>query len=127
MAVVYVKNKDLLVEILISKEQDYLTPKAEKMFIMMADRIGRRFKYYNEDDRFDCQQGALLMIFANWRSFNTAYKNPFSYYTEILKRGYAASFNQLRLRKGQDKNNIPKHYSLSGGNGGDSDEGLFNI
>ena len=50
----YLNNRDLYDEIVKSKEQEKLTPKAEKMLVMIAERAIRKLSYLNEDDRQDC-------------------------------------------------------------------------
>ncbi len=40
---IYVKNKDLREQLIISKEQDVLTAKALDMFILMANRFFSKF------------------------------------------------------------------------------------
>ena len=65
----YLNNKDLYTEIVISKEQDKLTPTAEKMLILLAERTIRKMTYVYDDDRQDCLQFAILDLLKNWRNF----------------------------------------------------------
>jgi len=123
---IYVKNKDLLREILISKENDELTNQATKMLLLMADGVSRKFTYQNPMDAEDCKQEALMVVFKNWRSFNPVYTNAFAFYSEIIKRGFAAGWRTLYRQKGNDyKGSIRmKHYSIEGANEG---KGLHNL
>jgi hypothetical protein len=91
----YLNNKDLYDEIVKSKEQDRLTPTAEKMLIMLAERAINRMQYLREEDREDCLQFALLDLLKYWKNFNPKYPNAFAYFTEIAKRGYAKGWNKI--------------------------------
>ena len=95
----YLNNKDLYAEMVLSKEQDKLTPKAEKMLMLLAERAINRMKYVNEDDRNDCLQFAMLDLLKYWRNFNPKYPNAFAYFTEIAKRGYAEGWNKIHPTK----------------------------
>ena len=83
----YLHNKDLYIEIIVSKARGKLTRAAEKMLILLAGNVVRKMFYLNEDDRLDCLQSAYLDLFKNWHNFNELKGNDaFSYYTEIVKR-----------------------------------------
>jgi len=120
----YLKNKDLLQEILVSKEKDELTPKAQEMFQLLALRTIRKMHYYNPTDKDDCMQTGLLDMFANWRNFDaTKSTNAFAYFTEIFKRGIARGYGELHKKKG-DPDGIYQHISIESSNEGD---GIYNI
>ena len=124
MAKQYLKNKDLLKEILISKEKDELTPRAQEMFQLLALRTIRKMHYYNPIDKDDCMQTGLLDMFANWRNFDvTKSNNAFAYFTEIFKRGIARGYGELYKKKG-DPDGIYQHVSIESSNEGD---GIYNI
>ncbi len=124
MSQIYLKNKDLLEEIMISKKQDKLTKEAEKMFVLLANRTIKKLRYSNPMDKEDCVQTGLLILFTNWRSFDIEKGvNPFSFYTEVLKRGFAKQFNELHKLRG-DPNNTVKTISLQSSNEGD---GMYNL
>lgn len=95
----YLNNKDLHAEIKLSKENGALTPKAEKMLILLAERTINRMRYVNEDDRNDCLQFAMLDLLKYWQNFNPDYPNAFAYFTEIAKRGYAKGWNKIHPTK----------------------------
>lgn len=117
----YLNNKDLYAEIVASKEQDKLTPKAEKMLVMLAERAIRKLSYVNEDDRLDCLQFAILDLLKYWKNFNPQYTNAFAYFTEIAKRGYAKGWNKLHPQKYKDTLSIDRSSSAQG------EGGIFNI
>lgn len=118
----YLNNRDLYDEIVKSKEQDQLTPKAEKMLVMLAERAIRKLTYVSEDDRQDCLQFALLDLLKYWRNFNPKYTNAFAYFTEIAKRGYAKGWNKIHPKKYKSTLSLDKSSSNS-----DHEGGLFNI
>lgn len=95
----YLNNKDLHDAMSESKTLDKLTPTAEKMLILLAERAINRMSYVNKDDRDDCLQFAMLDLLKYWRGFNPVYPNAFAYFTEIAKRGYAKGWNKIHPQK----------------------------
>lgn len=121
----YLNNKDLYDAIVESKENDKLTPTAEKMLVLLAERAIRRLTYVSDDDRQDCLQFALLDLLKYWRNFNPKYTNAFAYFTEIAKRGYAKGWNKIHPKK--YKSTLSLDRGNSGGSDYDGGGGLFNI
>ena len=92
----YVQNKELLKEIIISKQQDELTYNAVKMLQLIAENIANKKRYKCIEDKEDCIQTAMLDIALYWRSFDPErYKNPFAYYTSILCNGLSKGWNKM--------------------------------
>lgn len=121
---IYLRNKDLYVEIIISKAQGRLTRRAEKMLELIGTRAIKRMKYWSKDDENDCLHTGLLDMYQNWYNFNEDKSvNAFAYFTEIFKRGVAKGFNELHKKKG-DNDNLIKVISIEGSNDG---EGLHSI
>lgn len=118
----YLNNKDLYDQIVASKEQDKLTPEAEKMLVLLAERAIRKLTYVSDDDRQDCLQFAILDLLKYWRNFNPKYKNAFAYFTEIAKRGYAKGWNKIHPKKYKSTLSLDR-----GGSGENGEGGLFNI
>jgi len=119
----YLNNKDLYAEIVKSKEQDKLTPTAEKMLILLAERAINKMKYVYEDDRQDCLQFAMLDLLKYWRNFNPKYPNAFAYFTEIAKRGYAKGWNKIHPQKYKNTLSLDRTASRSE----DGDGGIYSI
>lgn len=93
---IYVKNKDLLAEIIKSKEQDQLTSKAMEMLMKMAREISKVFKYKYEEDREDCISYAIEDILKYWRNFDpNKSSNAFAYYTQMIKNGFGKGWRAL--------------------------------
>lgn len=92
----YVKNKDLLEEMIISKEQDKLTDRAVAMLTLICENIIRKMIYQNPDDRQDCLQGAILDCLMYWRSFDAAKSsNPFAYFSSVAANGLGKTWRKL--------------------------------
>lgn len=124
MSNIYLSNKDLYVEIIVSKAQGKLTRKAEKMLELLANKTIKSMRYWSEDDRNDCLQTGLLDMYQNWYNFNQEKSvNAFAYFTEIFKRGLAKGFNQLYKKKGDNDHKV-KLISIEGSNDG---QGLHSI
>ena len=93
---IYVSNKDLLREIILSKEQDQLTYNAVKMLQLIAENLAKKKHYKCQEDKDDCIQTAMLDIALYWRSFDPEkYNNPFAYYTSMLCNGLAKGWNKI--------------------------------
>ena len=92
----YVKNKDLLEAIAKSKEKGELTPEALRMLDMMVKEISKIFKYKLEEDRQDCQAFAMEDVIKYWDRFNPEKSaNPFAFYTQMIKHGFAKGWRRL--------------------------------
>lgn len=99
----YLRNKDLLNELKLSKEKGELTKEALGMFILMVKNISKSFSYKNPEDRKDAIQVALMKCLLYWKSFNPEKSNnPFSYFTQVIKNGFAEGFNQLHPEKDRE-------------------------
>lgn len=123
MAKNYLNNKDLYAEIVKSKEQDKLTPTAEKMLMLLAERAINKMKYVYDDDRQDCLQFAMLDLLKYWRNFNPKYPNAFAYFTEIAKRGYAKGWNKIHPQKYKNTLSLDRTNSYNE----EGDGGIYSI
>lgn len=120
----YLSNKDLYVEIIVSKAQGRLTRNASKMLELLANKTIKKMRYYSTDDRNDCYQSGLLDMFQNWYNFNDQKSvNAFAYFTEVFKRGIAKGYNELYKKKGDNDHKI-KLISIEGSNDG---QGIHSI
>lgn len=120
----YITNKKLYYEIIVSKGRGTLTRKAQKMLELIANRTINKKPYYNPDDKFDCLQSGLLDLFSNWYHFDeNKSRNAFAYFTEIFKRGMMKGFNKLNKKKGANSEDITM-FSLDSSNDG---LGMHNI
>ena len=116
--IIYLNNKDLYVEIIVSKAQGKLTRSSEKMLELLAKKTIKKMRYYTNDDKMDCYQSGLLDMFQNWYNFNEEKSvNAFAYFTEVFKRGIAKGYNELYKKKGDNEHKI-KLISIEGSNDG---------
>ena len=93
---VYVKNKDLREEIIKSQELGELTPKALDMLILMCHKFAFNFTYNYVEDKEDCTAFAIMNCWTYWRKYDPSIsENAFSYYTQIIKNGYALGWAKL--------------------------------
>lgn len=121
----YLEEDDFYYEIVLSKGKGFLTKRAERMIILIANNMIVKLKnrYKSDDDMNDCLQSGLLFMFLNWNSFNEKrFKVAMPYFSEIFKRGAADGYNKL-LNKKSNQEGIPT-ISLDSCNDG---EGFFNI
>lgn len=120
-----VDNRELYIEVKLSRGLGKLTARAATLFQVLVKNVIRKKQYADEDDKLDCQQTALLMLFANWHNFNDEkYDNAFAYFTECAKRGLAQGFNELYQKRGLDKGDYRRSMSISSANSG---QGMFSI
>jgi len=121
----YIDKKELYKEIVVSKARGILSRKASYMFQLLVERMIRKLRYSNPDDKKDCMQTALFNLYDNWQSFNEEkYTNCFAYLSEISKRGMAEGFNEIHRMKGQPRDQKLRWISMDTSNEG---EGLSNI
>ena len=124
LKLMYLNNKDLYVEIIVSKAQGRLTRNAEKMLELLAKKTIKKMRYYSNDDKMDCYQSGLLDMFQNWYNFNEEKSvNAFAYFTEVFKRGIAKGYNELYKKKGDNDHKI-KLISIESSNDG---QGLHSL
>lgn len=92
----YINNKELLSEVLLSKQLGHRTNKLDNMLILLAKRVGYKFTYNTEEDREDCHSEAIIDLLIKWDTFDESRTdNPFSYYTTIALNSYRKAFKDL--------------------------------
>ena len=93
---IYLKNEDLLNELIWCKANDVLTPELVKMFDLLIIGVHKKLHYYDPADREDCMSGAMFNCLKMWKKFNHLKSdNAFSYFTQVVKTGSAATWNKL--------------------------------
>jgi len=114
----YLNNRELYIELVVSKAQGRLTRNAQKMLELLAKKTIKKMRYWSNDDKLDCYQSGLLYVFQNWYNFNEEKSvNAFAYFTEIFKRGIAKGYNDLYKKKGDNEHQI-RLISIEGSNDG---------
>jgi DNA-directed RNA polymerase specialized sigma subunit len=92
----YLKPKELLEEILKSKEQGKLTPTAVTMLVKLATESNKKLKYRDEKDKEDCIAFAIEDLLRYWDRFDiTKSNNAFAFYTQIAKHGFAKGWKKI--------------------------------
>lgn len=115
----YLNGPDLLQEIIISKEQDELTPKAVKMLQLLTEKAVTKLHYRNKMDKDDCIQTAMMDIIKYWRGFNPEKsRNAFAYYTTIIYKGAAKGWNKLHPETKKEIEKISLNTSYNDNEGG---------
>jgi len=93
----YADNKEMMYEMIISKEMGILTPKLLKMFMQIVKGVSKKFRYKQEEDRYDCHAYCYEVIIKNWMMFDLdRYDNVFAWATQIIKNGFAMQFKILQ-------------------------------
>ncbi len=122
----YVEETRLCYEIILSKGKGQLTPKAERMLILIANNfmLLLKSKYrYKDDDEKDALQTGMYMMFKNWKGFDEKrYKKAFPYFTEVCKRGCLAGIDEVMDKKSNKDG--AKTVSIQSSNNG---QGLHNV
>lgn len=96
----YLNNKDLLAQVLLSKEQDQMTDKLAHMLQMLCKRYASRGNFANYTYNEDMQAYAMYMLVRTWRSFNPEKSNnPFAFFTQCVKNSFIQFLNQEKRQR----------------------------
>jgi len=96
----YLNNKDLLKEVLLSKEQEKMTDKLAHMLTMLCARYGRRGNFANYTYNEDMQAYAMMMLVRTWKSFNPEKSNnPFAFFTQCVKNSFIQFLNSEKRHR----------------------------
>ena len=97
------KNVDpdyLTYHILISKGKNKITKELADIFIIMINKMLKKFTYSTEELKQDVKQHAILMCCLQYKNFNEEkYDNAFPYLSEIIKRGLTQGYNLYNSSK----------------------------
>jgi hypothetical protein len=100
MAKVYVKNSELMAAVIESKNAGKLTPATIEMFNLMIEGISKKMSYKDPEDKEDCMAFAMEDLCKYWNRFNPEKSNnPFAYFTQIAKHGFAKGWKKLHPPK----------------------------
>ena len=109
----YVENKEMMYEMIISKEMGIISPKLLLMCMKIVKNVNKQFTYKDVDDRQDVIAYSYEVIIKNWYHFDLdKYSNVFAYITEIVKRAHAFQWKQLQKNK---KNTISLDFTFENG------------
>lgn len=100
----YINPQELREEVIRSRELNELTPRAVTMFQTMAREASKKLRYRDEEDRKDCIAFAMMDVVRYWRSYNPEKsKDPFAYFTQMIKNGFAKGWRKLHPLSAGDK------------------------
>lgn len=96
----YLNNRDLLAEVIKSKEQDMMTDKLAHMLHTLCARYGKKGQYAGYTYNDDMQAYAMMMIVKTWHKFKPEKSNnPFAFYTQCIKHSFIQFLNQERRQR----------------------------
>lgn len=97
----YLNNKDMLAEVIKSKEQGKMTEKLSHMVVMLTNRYGQHPWFCRYSYLEDMKAFALLTVVRFWDRFDeTKSQNAFAYFTQIIKR----AFYQYNIQEKKHRN-----------------------
>lgn len=115
----YLNNKDMLVQLALSREQGRMTDELAKMFMMLSERYAKKGCYVGYSYNDDMRSHALLSLVTAWPKFNPEKSsNPFAFFTECIKNSFNQVLNsEKKQRVTRDvlliKNGLDPSYSFS--------------
>lgn len=96
----YLNNRDLLIQVALSKAQGKMTNELALMLHTLCARYARRGNFVNYTYNDDMQAYALLSLVKTWHSFNTAKSNnPFAFFTQCIKHSFIQYLNQEKRQR----------------------------
>lgn len=93
----HIQAIEMYYEVIISKAKGKVTPKLDKMFILLVTELSRKFWYERIKD--DTMQEALLHVYKSLKKFDEKRYNEdkvFAYFTEVAKRGMVKGYKDIQ-------------------------------
>jgi len=96
----YLNNKDLLAEVINSKEKGEMSHRLAHMLQTLCARYGRRGNFANYTYNEDMQAYAMYMLVRTWNSFNPEKSNnPFAFFTQCIKNSFIQYLNSEKRHR----------------------------
>lgn len=96
----YLRNKDLLAEVIASKERGYMSDNLANMLMLLTSRYAKRGNFVNYSYNEDMVAYALMMLVNTWDRFNPEKSNnPFAFYTQCIKNSFIQFLNRERRQR----------------------------
>ena len=96
----YVRNKDLLPEIIDCREKGVVSDKLGRMLLLIVDNYARKWNWVNYTFRDDMKGHALVHLSNAALKFDPARSNnPFAYYTQVTKNAFIQIIKQERKHR----------------------------
>ena len=92
----YLRNKDLLAEVISCKERGDVSRELLQMWCLIIKGVHSKLSYTLYADRQDCMAGSMEDMLRYWKGFDESKStNAFAYFTQIAKNGSAKAFKRL--------------------------------
>ena len=93
----YLNNKDLLANVIKSKEQGAMSNQLALMLQMLTRRYAKKGNFAGYTYNEDMQAYAMLMLCKTWSSFDPSKSdNPFAFFTQCIKNSFIQYLNTER-------------------------------
>lgn len=101
----YLNNKDMLAEVIASKQAGEMSKELVNMLMMLCHRYSQKGCYINYSYNEDMQAYAMMMLVRTWKRFDPAKSsNPFAFFTECIKNSFILFLrNEKRYRTMKDE------------------------
>lgn len=106
----YLNNKDLLAEVMISKEKGRMSNNLALMLQTLCRRYAKKGQFANYSYNEDMQAYAILMLVKTWTNFNEKRgKNPFAFFTQCVKNSFKQFLNVEKKQTNIKNETLIKH------------------
>lgn len=96
----YVRNKDLLPEIIDCRERGVVSDKLGRMLLLIVENYARKYNWVNYTFRDDMKGHAMVHLSNAALKFDPARSNnPFAYYTQVAKNAFIQIIKQERKQR----------------------------
>ena len=96
----YLKNKDILAQVILSKENGQMSDRLAHMLQTLCKRYGKKGNFANYTYNDDMQAYAMMMLVRTWNSFKPEKSNnPFAFFTQCIKNSFIQFLNQERRQR----------------------------
>ena len=98
--VTYLKNKDLLEEVIKCKKEGKMSDTLAKMLQLLTAKYSKSAKYAGYTFNEDMQAFAMMSLCKTWNGFNPEKSNnPFAYYTQCIDSSFKQYLNKEKVQR----------------------------
>lgn len=96
----YLKNKDLLAEVIICKEAGFMSDKLARMLTLLTAKYGKAPSFAGYTFNEDMQAYAMMMLCKTWAGFKPERSdNAFAYYTQCINSSFKQFLNREKVQR----------------------------
>jgi len=96
----YLSNKDLLEEVIKSKQQGQMSNTLARQLQLLTTRYAKKGNFASYTYLDDMKAYAMLMLVKTWKSFEQEKsQNPFAFFTQCIKNSFIQYLNQERRQR----------------------------